>query len=244
MRNNMEGSTARSASRSSVELTACLRLSRGSSHQPLWLLHDVAGGTTITVGSAASCDWQVRAAHVAPHALSVLLIGGAVFVAAGPNADARLNGAPLPEAWTQVLGAARIDLGLARLTLTWDEKPRASDASRGEASTERGPAAQRIPGERSGRVRIRAPEEIAARVAAMRAQPKAARARNQPESDDELESQRRWSWADRLSRPSLFDAPAVLPGREAVGYSPARLMVFGVLTALAYTGFVLWLDWN
>lgn len=233
----MEGSTARAASRSSVELTACLRLSRGSSQRALWLLHDVEGGTTITVGSAPSCDWQIKAAHVAPHALSVLLIGGAVFVAAGPSADVLLNGTPLPEAWTQVLGAARLDVGLARLTLTWDEKPRPTHAS-GEAEfIEVRPEDAPISADQSGPVRVRTPEQIdAARAAALRdAARREAQARERPP---------RRSWAERLSRPSLLDAPAVFRSREAAGYSPARLMMFGVLTALAYTGFVLWLDWN
>lgn len=98
--------------------TACVRLRQGSSARATWNLEDCPGGTTITVGSGLTCDWQVRAPFVPPHALSVLFVGGRLYVRPGPEHGALLNGHGLGgEDWTPVAEGDRVDVGLARLEI-------------------------------------------------------------------------------------------------------------------------------
>lgn len=96
---------------------ACIRLTRGSADDSVWVLEEGVGGTFLTVGSDPECDWQVRAAGVMPQALFVLLIGGMVYVRSGPARGVRLDGSLLSEDWTHVAADARLDIGMATLEI-------------------------------------------------------------------------------------------------------------------------------
>lgn len=95
----------------------CIRLTQGSSDDSVWVLEEGAGGTFLTIGSDPECEWQIRAAGMPAHALSVLLVGGLVYVRSGPQRGVRLDARLLSEDWTQVERDARIDVGLAQLEI-------------------------------------------------------------------------------------------------------------------------------
>jgi predicted component of type VI protein secretion system len=109
--------TRQEASAASVAITACLHLQRGSSSQATMFLEDVPGGTSITVGADPDCDWQIRAACVPAHALSVLLLSGNLFVRSTCEGDVLLDGRPLGDNWVAVQSGARLDIGLAQLVV-------------------------------------------------------------------------------------------------------------------------------
>lgn len=93
---------------------ASLRLRQGSSSRATWILDESPGGTLLTIGADAACDWQIRAPFVPARAFSVLLLGGTVYVRPGQELGVLLNGRPLESGYTPVGDGARIDVGLAR----------------------------------------------------------------------------------------------------------------------------------
>lgn len=95
----------------------CIHLKQGSSDDSVWVLEEGVGGTFLTIGSDPECEWQIRAAGMPAHALSVLLVGGLVYVRSGPQRGVRLDGQLLSEDWKQVERDARIDVGLAQLEI-------------------------------------------------------------------------------------------------------------------------------
>ncbi len=95
----------------------CIHLKQGSSDDSVWVLEEGVGGTFLTIGSDPECEWQIRAAGMPAHALSVLLVGGLVYVRSGPQRGVRLDGQLLSEDWKQVEQDARIDVGLAQLEI-------------------------------------------------------------------------------------------------------------------------------
>jgi hypothetical protein len=96
-----------------------LRLARGTSTHVTWLLRSAPSAATVTIGSDASCDWQIHAHGVPRHALSVALFDGGLFVASGPTAKVSLAGEPLPEVWRRVDRTQSIAIGEAQLELVW-----------------------------------------------------------------------------------------------------------------------------
>ncbi len=96
------------------EFSAFLRLCQGGAARPVWHVEDSPGGTMISVGADAACDWQVRAAFVPARAFSVLVVGGRAFVRSGPEPGLLLDGRPVGDGWTSLPARSRIDIGLAR----------------------------------------------------------------------------------------------------------------------------------
>jgi hypothetical protein len=119
---------------SSAPRTVLLRLSRGVSTHVTWLLRSSPSAATVTLGSDASCDWQVHARDVPGHALSVALFDGGLYVASGPRALVLLDGEPLPEVWQRVDHELSIEIGEARLELVWEQ---ASDSVDGSSERDR-----------------------------------------------------------------------------------------------------------
>jgi hypothetical protein len=124
---NMKRSTERPTPR-----TVLVRLARGVSSHGTWLLRSSVSAATTTIGSDASCDWQIHARGVPGHALSVALFDGGLFIASGPGAEVWLEGELLPEVWQRVDSAQSIEVGEARLEMAWQE-----EASVRELSSER-----------------------------------------------------------------------------------------------------------
>jgi hypothetical protein len=102
----------------SQHAAASLQLLQGSSTRASWVLEDAPGGTSISVGADPGCDWQIHAAGVPPHAISLLFLSGNVFVRSTCQGDARLNGSPLGDDWITAPDGARLDIGAARLGLS------------------------------------------------------------------------------------------------------------------------------
>lgn len=100
---------------------ACIRLIQGASDDAVWVLESGVGGTFLTIGADPECEWQIRAAGVPAHAVSVLLVGGTVHVRSGPQRCARMNGTLLSEQWTPVERDARLDIGMASLEIKLDK---------------------------------------------------------------------------------------------------------------------------
>lgn len=116
-----------------LPLIVSARLRQGSSTRSSWILEDAPGGTTITVGADAACDWQVRAAFVPPCAFSLRLLEGILMVRAAYEPGVLLNGRPVGVAWTPVPSGARLDVGLARIEVTLQD-PLAREALQAEDS--------------------------------------------------------------------------------------------------------------
>ncbi len=100
--------------------TVLMRLTRGASSHVSWLLRRSANAATVTIGADPCCDWQVRAPGVPGHALSVALFDGGLFVASGPEAQAVLEGEPLPEIWKRVNQPLSIAFGAAQIEIAWE----------------------------------------------------------------------------------------------------------------------------
>jgi hypothetical protein len=96
------------------EYSAFLRLRQGGAARTTWLVTEAPGGTMISVGADAACDWQIRAAFVPPRAFSILAVGGRAFVRSGPEPGLLLDGKPVDDGWVPLAEHARIDIGLAR----------------------------------------------------------------------------------------------------------------------------------
>jgi hypothetical protein len=80
------------------------------------------GGSSITtIGASRSCDWQIHASGVAPHALSIAFMDDVLHAVAGPDAYVTVNGYPLSEAWHKVEALAVIRFGEAQLEVRWDD---------------------------------------------------------------------------------------------------------------------------
>jgi hypothetical protein len=96
------------------EFSAFLRLRQGGASRTTWNLTEAPGGTMISVGADAACDWQIRAAFVPARAFSILVVGGRSFVRSGPEPGLLLDGKPVDDSWNPLPARARIDIGLAR----------------------------------------------------------------------------------------------------------------------------------
>jgi hypothetical protein len=121
---NMKRSTERVTPR-----TVLVRLTRGVSSHATRLLRSAVSAATTTVGSDPSCDWQIHAAGVPGHALSIALFDGGLFVASGPGAEVWLEGERVPEVWQHVDRALSIEVGEALLELAWQDEAGAEEPS-------------------------------------------------------------------------------------------------------------------
>jgi hypothetical protein len=96
-----------------------VRLVRGSSRQaPSWLLQAGPGGTPLSIGAGARCEWRIRAAGVPDQALWLMLTEHGLYARAAHERTVRVDGKPLPSDWLPIPSAARIDIGMAGLTVS------------------------------------------------------------------------------------------------------------------------------
>ncbi|MET0341453.1 MAG: hypothetical protein ABW252_10665 [Polyangiales bacterium] len=220
-----------------LPVSACARLRQGSSARATFILEDAAGGTTITVGADATCDWQVRAAFVPPHAFSLRLREGQVTVQAGPAQGVLLNGKLLGEGWSPVPNGARIDVGLARVEVAVGIGAAHLEGPRGRIGFAAGAPSPRpvhalldaLPLDG-----VRAPVALPPLPpSAPEPVPPAVLLRDYPEESGEFEVYRR----HRDSNPALLER------REpADSGAMRRYAVLGVVTACAYGGWLALLD--
>lgn len=262
----------------SRQLTACLRLTRGSSAQATWLLEDVPGGTTIQIGGDGDCDWQLRAACVPDHALTAMLVGGTLFAKSATESTVLLNGKPLALQWTEVGSGSRIDIGLARIDVALGEADSAFAGRVPDTFVPAAVTAQELPleakrtleyrmspeisamlkDEQRGQAaatfaEIAAPQEMlrealhAPAIQAEHEPPQVARSMDEPRPSV-LPDAGRTSFMGRLSgrwsRPSLHGAPSLFEEGARPQQNPNlwKIAVGGVLTVLAYGGWVFLLD--
>lgn len=252
------------------QMTACLRLSRGASAQATWLLEDAPGGTTIRVGADATCDWQIRAACVPDHALTVMLVGGTLFVKSSQSGGVLLDGRQLGQPWTEVTNGARLDIGLSRIEIALGE---ASSAFDGLPQAYVAPIDTRdLPYEsmRTMEYRLDDIDQESIYINEPGTSPQAATFAELTQPQQALresliprESQResvipresrvprqsapelnRPSFLGRLSRPSMMGAPSLLDDgtTEKGGTNLRKLALAGLATALAYAGWLMLLD--
>jgi len=73
------------------------------------------------VGADSTCDWQIRAACVPDHALTVMLIGGTLFMKSSQDGGVLLDGRQLPQQWTEISSGSRLDIGLSRIEIALGE---------------------------------------------------------------------------------------------------------------------------
>lgn len=198
---------------------ACVRLTRGSSAHAVWILQGGPGGTSLTIGSNKESDWPIRAAGVPRRALFVLLDEHAVHVSSGSAGRVRMNGKPLGRAWQRVHGAARFDIGLARVDLS----PRAPEMLP-ELTLE--------------------PSDEAQLLASLTAQADQSGVRRTFVMEETVIAPKRPSLFERISRPSLLEAQTVL-GRITRPQIRSRWWLYPlalVVMVLAYAAWVALLD--
>jgi predicted component of type VI protein secretion system len=245
----MEGATLPRNQAQAGPATACVRLTGGSSTHATWLLEDGPGGTAITVGSDPACDWKIKAASVPPHAVSVLLLQGTVYVRSGDGGGVTLDGRPLEPRWQPVASGARLDIGLARLEISLGgEQPMLGDWPRtwSVRNVER-------PSDSTPSIMVDG-EAIEAKLLADEAAERALQDRDSADISGvrpsftpvlELQHPKRGSsapgepssWFGRLSRSSFPDAPSLL-GNGA--RNPVKLWAYGVGCGLLAGAYALW----
>jgi hypothetical protein len=97
-----------------VTKSACesvwLRLVRGASREPVWMLPAVADAA-VSVGAADRCDWQIEADDVPPLAFFLKAIAGSLFVRAAGSAELRVDGHEVGAMWLLVEHGARLSVG-------------------------------------------------------------------------------------------------------------------------------------
>lgn len=93
-----------------------ITLRRGVSSWGAWAFDASDAGLTITVGSSASCDWQIASAGVSP--LFLAFTGEALLVRSVRRDErAQLNGHPLGENWVQLSHGDLLDFGPSTLAV-------------------------------------------------------------------------------------------------------------------------------
>jgi predicted component of type VI protein secretion system len=90
-----------------------LRLVRGASLQPVWMLPDAAEQGGASVGAADACDWRIQASGMPDAAFSLQTLAGCLFVRASGDAEVRVDGHGLGSIWAPVESGARIAVGEA-----------------------------------------------------------------------------------------------------------------------------------
>lgn len=233
--------------------TACVRLTGGSSSHSTWFLEDGPGGTAITLGSDPSCDWKIKAANVPAHAVSVLLLQGAVYVRGADEGRVLLNGQPLPEGWQPVQSGARIDIGLARLEVTlgaaeealgaaWPRSWSVHNVERPSAEADASPSILVDENVWLESEPPRGRDLDDAEVSGLR--PSRQFMPERPSATTpEPPSTARTSWFSRLSRPSLLqDAPSLIGKPQAEAGASWVPYLGAALMAVAYVLWVTLLD--
>lgn len=224
----------------SDHLAACISLKRGSSARATCILEDVPGGTTMSIGADPGCDWQIRAACVPPHAVSVLLLSGNLFVRSTCEGEVLLDGKPLGDEWVAVRHGARFDIGLAQLEVARGAEPSAFDRSLAELSysSEDYPAQVATMPQRglSTATRLEYPAwSDAAANALTRPEARASAANMQEEQAEERPSL-------LGMRPSRGFAPSLLGDDHHSASGLWMYVVAGLATVFAYAGWVVALD--
>ncbi|HEX6244633.1 MAG TPA: FHA domain-containing protein [Polyangiales bacterium] len=248
----MERAIARRDSGQKAPATACVRLTGGSSTHATWMLEDGPGGTAITIGSDPSCDWKIKAASVPPHAVSVLLLSGSVYVRCGDHGGVLLDGRPLSTSWQAVADGARLDIGLARLEVTLGGESMLGDWPRTwvvhnvETPSELLDSSPSIMVDGEAiEARLAADAEAAQRALDDRDDPEISGIRpsatpilelNRPKP--RVEPAERSSWFGRRSRPSLADGPSLLGKHTS---RPTKLWAYALGCGLTAGAYVLWL---
>jgi hypothetical protein len=103
------------AAAQSAPIRYLLRLAAGRSRTPDLVLR--RGAPRAVFGAGRDALWQIDGAEVGPLHVLFAFNGLDLYVAAAPGADARLDGAPLPERWIPVRRVVQIELGRARIAI-------------------------------------------------------------------------------------------------------------------------------
>jgi len=192
---------------------------------------------------------KIKAASVPGHAVSVLLLQGAVYVRGADEGGVLLNGRALAEGWQPVQSGARIDIGLARLEVTLGGE----EARQGWPRTWSVHNVERPSAEVDGSPSIVVDENVwlesepqpggdldDAEVSGLR--PSRQFMPKQPSADAPQQPSARPSWLSRASRPSVQDAPSLIGKPQP--HAGARWLPYlgGVLMAVAYVLWVTLLD--
>lgn len=87
-----------------------LRLIRGDSATSVWMVPAHASDSSVSVGSASTCDWRLRG-ELPEVALHLRTLAGNLFVRANEGGNVLLDGQRLGAMWVPVFKGARISVG-------------------------------------------------------------------------------------------------------------------------------------
>jgi predicted component of type VI protein secretion system len=103
-----------------------LRLVRGASEEPVWMLRSASADGIISVGAAETCDWQIQADRVPPLAFYLRALAGSLFVRACGAGEVRVDGHALGSIWVPVAQGARLRVGEALIEVGLSGRSRAA----------------------------------------------------------------------------------------------------------------------
>ncbi len=198
---------------------AVLSLRAGASPFPCWKFGELDRGLQIVIGSDPHCDWRILSAGVREQELQVFFSGRTLMVRSmRPSLGARVNGVRLDAGWVPLQNDARLEIGLACITVS--------------TSSARGPPT----------VSSLAARDHAARVDDWeRERQQAEQAAAAAEAEAEWEA-KRWRPDARSKSPHPNDlasqqTESLSPPPELVYY-----FVYVMILGLAYAGWLLLLD--
>lgn len=128
----MEQTTEGPCTRDATQLAASvwLRLVRGASDQPLYMVSGPRGEEGVSVGSADGCDWRVEGVDVPPHALQLRMLASQLFARAIGEADVLVDGEQLAAMWVPIAKGARIEVGTLAIEVGLSGRSRAAQSQR------------------------------------------------------------------------------------------------------------------
>jgi hypothetical protein len=112
------------------KLTAAvwLRMIRGWSDQPLFMLGSALGEQAVSVGADPSCSWQVRGEEVPDTALELRVLANRLFARSLGDAEVFVDGEQLAAMWVPIEKGARLQVGSVTLEVGLSGRSRAAQS--------------------------------------------------------------------------------------------------------------------
>jgi predicted component of type VI protein secretion system len=111
-----------------------LRMIRGSSDQPLFMLSCALGEQVVSVGASEHCDWRILGEHIPELALELRVMANCLFARAIGAADVFVDGEQLAAMWVPIEKGARLQVGSAMIEVGLSGRSRAAQTQALSAS--------------------------------------------------------------------------------------------------------------
>jgi len=105
-----------------------LRMIRGSSDQPVFMVGGALGEQTVSVGSGTHCLWQVHGEQVPDCALELRVLANQLFARSLGEAEVVVDGELLASMWVPIEQGARLQVGTVMLEVGLSGRSRAAQS--------------------------------------------------------------------------------------------------------------------